>query len=105
MIDDAVDPVVRQLRQLEMLAPHQRLAEQVRERCRARLRRPPPRESRLGPALVAGLCVLYLFAIVIDVLRLRGVIWPSARRPRLATGREDRLLLRALPGRTSFGLG
>jgi hypothetical protein len=73
VIDDAADPVVRQLRRLEMLAPDQRRAEQIRERCRGRLRRPPP-ASRLGPALVTGLCVLYLFAIVIDVLRLRGVI-------------------------------
>lgn len=74
MIDDAADPVVRKLRQLEMLAPDQRRAERVRERCRAQLRRPPPRQSRLAPALVAGLGVLYLSAIVLDVLRLRGLI-------------------------------
>ncbi len=74
MIDDAADPVALRLRRLERLAPDQRRAEQVRERCRARLRRPPPAQSRLGPVLVTGLCVLYLSAIVVDVLRLRGVI-------------------------------
>lgn len=74
MIDDADDPVVHRLRRLEKLAPDQRRAEQVRQRCRARLRRPPAPDSRLAPVLVTSLCVLYLFAIAIDVLRLRGVI-------------------------------
>jgi hypothetical protein len=74
VIDDASDPIVRSLQRLGLLAPDERRAAQVRERCRARLRRPPARERRLVPALVTGLCVLYLSAIVLDVLRLRGVI-------------------------------
>jgi hypothetical protein len=74
VIDDADDPVARRLRRLEVLVPDQRRAEQVRQRCRVRLRRPPASDSRLAPVLVTSLCVLYLCAIAIDVLRLRGVI-------------------------------
>lgn len=74
MIDDAADPIVRSLRRLAMLAPDERRAAQVRERCRARMRRPPTQKHRLGPVLVTGLCVLYLSALVLDVLRLRGVL-------------------------------
>jgi hypothetical protein len=74
VIDDADDPVARRLRRLEVLVPDQRRAEQVRQRCRARLRRPPAPDSGIAPVLVTSLCVLYLCAIAIDVLRLRGVI-------------------------------
>jgi len=70
--DDASDPVLRSLGRLPVLTPDERRAARLRERCRARMR-PAPTPSRvLGPALFTGLCVLYLSALFLDVLRLRG---------------------------------
>jgi hypothetical protein len=57
-----------------VLSPDARRAALVRERCRARMRRAPEPRRMLGPALFGSLCVLYLAALVLDVLRLRGVL-------------------------------
>jgi hypothetical protein len=37
------------------------------------MRRPPTRKHLLGRVVFTGLCVLYLSALVLDVLRLRGL--------------------------------
>ncbi len=70
---DDVDPLVRDLSQLTVLAPDARRAVQLRARCRATMRREPRPRRMLGPVVFAGLCVLYLTALVIDVLRLQGM--------------------------------
>lgn len=71
-IDHDTDPILRSVRQLPMLAPDRGRADRLRARCRARLEhRGAVKDRRLGPALIAGLCLLYLSAIVHDVLRLR----------------------------------
>ena len=72
IVDDASDPVLRSLGRLTVLTPDDRRAARLRERCRAQMRRPPKPRRVLGPALFTGLCVLYLSALVLDVLRLRG---------------------------------
>lgn len=75
MIDDAPDPILRTVSQLPVLIPDQRRAERLRERCRAKLaRRAPENEGRLSQALIAALCLVYLSAVVHDVLRLRGML-------------------------------
>jgi hypothetical protein len=71
MIDES-DPIVRGIRALAVLTPDARRSAVVRARCRAGLRHPPARQRPVGAALVGSLCVLYLVAIVLDVLRLRG---------------------------------
>jgi len=71
--DDDVDPLLCDLSPLTVLAPDERRAAQLRARCRARMRREPRPRRMLGPVVFAGLCVLYLAALVIDVLRLRGM--------------------------------
>jgi hypothetical protein len=38
------------------------------------MRRAPKPVPRLGPVLFAGLCVLYLSALVLDLLRMRGML-------------------------------
>jgi len=73
MVDDE-DPVLRGISELTVLTPDARRAAVLRERCRARLRRAPEPRRTLGPALFGSLCVLYLAALVLDVLRLRGVL-------------------------------
>jgi hypothetical protein len=73
-VDDASDPVLRGISRLVVLTPDERRAAQLRERCHAQMRRAPKPERRLGPALFTGLCVLYLSALVLDVLRLRGLL-------------------------------
>ena len=67
------DPLLRQVSRLPKLTPNQHRAERVRGRCRAKLA-PPPRErsSVMEPALLAGFCLLYLSAIVHDVLQFRA---------------------------------
>ena len=72
IVDDASDPVVRGLGRLAVLTPDERRAARLRERCRAQMRRRPTPKPVLGPALFTGLCVLYLSALALDVLRLRG---------------------------------
>jgi hypothetical protein len=71
-VDDASDPVLRNISRLAVLRPDDRRAAQLRERCRNRMRRAPKPEGRLGPVLFTGLCVLYVSAVVLDVLRVRG---------------------------------
>ena len=73
-VDDAPDLVLRSVGQLPVLTPDELRSAQLRARCRARLQRPPQPKRRLGPALFTGLCVLYLSALALDVLRLRGVL-------------------------------
>ncbi len=71
-INHDTDPILRSVRQLQVLAPDGGRAERLRARCRARLKHPGRvKDRRLGPALIAALCVLYFSAIVHDVLRLR----------------------------------
>ena len=70
---DDVDPLLRDIRQLTVLAPDARRAIQLRARCRARMRREPRPRRMLGPVVFAGLCALYLTALVIDVVRLPGM--------------------------------
>lgn len=70
---DDVDPLLRDLSRLAALTPDERRAVRVRARCRARMRREPRPRRMLGPVVFAGLCVLYLTALVIDVLRLQGM--------------------------------
>ena len=72
--DGASDPVLRSISRLAVLTPDERRAAQLRERCRAQMRRAPTPERRLGPVLFTGLCVLYLSALVLDVLRLQGMV-------------------------------
>jgi hypothetical protein len=72
IIEDA-DPVLIRLSRLPVLTPDARRAARRRARCRAGLR-PARRPHRtLGLALFASLCVLYLAAIALDILRVRGV--------------------------------
>jgi len=74
IVDDASDPVLRSISRLPVLTPDERRAAKLRERCRAQMRRAPKPERRLGPVLFTGLCVLYLSALLLDVLRLRGML-------------------------------
>ncbi len=74
MFNDASDPLLRDVSGLPVLSPDHRRAERVRARCRARLERPAPgKKGALGHAVFAGLCLAYLSAVVLDVLRLRGM--------------------------------
>lgn len=71
MIDDASDPILRSVGRLPVLTPDDRRAERLRARCRAKLaRRAEPKERTFGHALIAGLCLIYLSAVVYDVIRL-----------------------------------
>lgn len=85
MIDQSSDKALRELGRLPRLAPDPRRAERVRADCRARLaRRGKPMARRTlnagsaalvcGQALLGGLCVIYLTAIVHDALRVRGIL-------------------------------
>jgi hypothetical protein len=74
IVDDASDLVLRSISRLAVLTPDDRRAAQLRARCRAQMRRAPKPERRLGLVLFTGLCVLYLSALVLDVLRLRGTL-------------------------------
>ncbi len=74
IVDDASDLVPRGISRLAVLTPDERRAALLRERCRAQMRRAPKPVRRLGSVLLTGLCVLYLSAIVLDVLRLRGML-------------------------------
>ena len=73
--DDATDLVLRSVGQLPPLRPDERRSAQVRARCRAQMRREAPKPQRwLGPVLFTSLCVIYVSALVLDVLRLQGVL-------------------------------
>lgn len=74
IVDDAFDPVLHSISRLGVLTPDERRAAQVRERCRAQMRRAPKPERRLGPVLFTGLCLFYVLALVLDLLRLRGLL-------------------------------
>ena len=74
IVDDASDPVLRSISRLAVLTPDDRRAARIRERCRAQMLLAPKPVRRLGPVLFAGLCVLYLSALVLDLLRMRGML-------------------------------
>jgi hypothetical protein len=61
------------MRELTVLTPDERRAAQLRARCRAKMRLAPRPRRALGPALFTGLCVLYLWALAFDVLRLQDM--------------------------------
>jgi hypothetical protein len=66
------DPILRRMSELTVLTPDDRRAERVRLRCRAALKQPALSERRLvGPALLASIGLIYLSALVHDVLQLR----------------------------------
>ena len=80
---DDRDLVMQDLARLQPLAPDPSHAERVRARCHARLERKQLRSERaalatsyarriLAPAVVGGVCVLYVAALVSTVLRVRG---------------------------------
>ncbi len=72
MIED--DALLRQVGRLTVLTSDEQRAGRLRARCRARLAgRAPQPSHRLGPAVLAGLCLLYLSAVVHDVLQLQGM--------------------------------
>lgn len=74
MTDDTSDPILLSVSRLSVLKPDEQRAERLRARCRSRLARRAPEPRRgYGPALLAGFCLLYLSAVVHDVLRLRGL--------------------------------
>jgi hypothetical protein len=67
------DPILRHVSRLPALTPSQQRANRVRARCRAKLAPPTPKQGRvMEPALLAGFCLLYLSAIVHDVLQFRA---------------------------------
>jgi hypothetical protein len=79
MSGEAGDPILRNLHRLPQLEPDRARAERVRMRCRAAVaRRDVANAPRRGtftsrviePALVGGLCLIYLTAVILDVLRL-----------------------------------
>ena len=72
--DDDFDPLRRDIGQLTVLAPDERRAARLRARCRAQMRRPLEPQRRLGAVCFAGLCAVYLTALALDVLRLRGML-------------------------------
>ena len=72
---DSSDRILRGVSQLPILTPNEDRAERLRAGCRARLARRAPEPRRAyGSALLAGICLLYLSAIVHHVLRLRGLL-------------------------------
>ncbi len=72
-LDHDTDPLLRSVSHLQVLTPDEGRAERLRARCRARLaQRAPANNPRFVPALITGLCLVYLSAIVHDVLRLRA---------------------------------
>jgi hypothetical protein len=72
--DELPDPILRSVSRLPLLTPNQQRGELLRARCHARLAcRAPENTSRFAPAAAAGFCVVYLSALVHDVLRFRGL--------------------------------
>ena len=73
MIQD--DPLLRRVSELTVLTSDHRRAERLRSRCRAALgQRAPVKRQRLGPALLAGLGMIYLSALIFDVMALRALL-------------------------------
>lgn len=79
------DAIERSLSQLPVIAPDPVRVDRLRARCRAELtdrHRRAQRAARqwsaagrvLGPALVGGLCAIYLVAIIGNALRIHGVL-------------------------------
>ena len=75
---------ISMLRNVPMLEPDAARADRVRARCRAAMAQRQQQAARsirraeltarvLEQVLVGGLCLIYLSAIVGDVLRLRGI--------------------------------
>lgn len=72
--DASSDPILRSVSRLTVLTSDEGRAGRLRARCRMKLgRRAPAPKRAVGPAVVAGLCLLYLSAVVHDVLRLHGL--------------------------------
>lgn len=85
MPDPVTDALDRSLRQLPMIAQDPVRVDRLRARCRAELtdrHRRARRAARrwdaagrvLGPALVGGLCAVYLVAVIGNALRIHGVL-------------------------------
>ena len=85
MTPDTVTDIERSLRQLPRVAQDPVRADLLRARCCAELtdhhrraERTAPRWDAagrvLGPALVGGLCAIYLVAIIGNALRIHGVL-------------------------------
>ena len=74
IVDETPDLVLRSISELVVVTPDERRAQRFRERSRSQMRRAPKPGSVVGPALFAGLCVIYLGALVLDLLRLRGML-------------------------------
>lgn len=69
------EALLRQVGRLTVLTSDAQRSGRLRARCRARLaRRAPQPSGRFGPAVLAGFCLLYLSAVVHDVLQLRGML-------------------------------
>ena len=79
--DELRDPMLLNLGRLSAISPDPAGAERVRSRCRAELTRRRYRAERtarrrilsrrvLAPAFVGGFCLLYLSAVVYDVMQL-----------------------------------
>lgn len=74
-LDESSDLELQGVSRLPVLAPDQDRAERLRARCRARLaRRTPAPRRRYSAALLAGICLVYLSAVVHDVLHWRGLL-------------------------------
>ena len=73
MIED--DPVLRRVSELTVVTSDHRRAERLRSRCRAALEQCAPMNGqRVGPALLAGLGLIYLSALIFDVMALRALL-------------------------------
>ena len=73
MIED--DPVLRRVSELTVLTSDHRRAERLRSRCRAALeQRAPVKRQQVSPALLAGLGLIYLSALIFDVMALRALL-------------------------------
>lgn len=79
--DKLRDPILMTLGRLSAISPDPARAERVRWRCQAELTRRRHRSERtarrriltrrvLAPAFVGGFCLLYLSAVVYDVMQL-----------------------------------
>lgn len=65
------DRLLQEVSRLTVLTPNEQRANRLRARCRAKLAPPAPsKQQTMGPAVVAGFCLLYLSAIVHDVLQI-----------------------------------
>jgi hypothetical protein len=75
MNDQLSDPILRGVSRLPVLTPDEERAARLRARCRARLaRRTQQKSEPFVPVLAAGFCLLYLSAVVHDVMRVRNLL-------------------------------